>query len=240
MTPWHYGAAVAMIGADDSEALWSDGGFRALVHSDVWDELTAMGRSRVCEPGDVLVRQGDAGTHVVVLLSGLVKVSRCADDGSEVLLAVRGGGEIIGAMAAIDGGASSTTVSALGPCRTRVLVAADFVAFVLAHNLALPLLRHAAAWQRESEQICVELSTLPVSRRLVRMLLRLAQTMGTDAGDAVAVDLGMPQEELARAIGASRSQVAADLARLRAEGILSTGRRRVLLRDRARLRAIDG
>jgi CRP/FNR family transcriptional regulator, cyclic AMP receptor protein len=230
---------VATNGADDNEGLWCDGGLRALVHSEVWSALTARGRPRVYGPGDVLVRQGDLGTHVLVLLDGLVKVARSGDDGSDVLLAVRGGGEVIGAMAAVDGAASSTSVTALGACRTRVLPASDFMAFVGTHDLALPLARHAVAWQRESEQICVELSTLPVSRRLVRILLRLAQTMGTEAGDAVAVDLGMPQEELARAIGASRSQVAADLARLRAEGILSTGRRRVLVRDPARLRAID-
>jgi CRP/FNR family transcriptional regulator, cyclic AMP receptor protein len=55
----------------------------------------------------------------------------------------------------------------------------------------------------------------------------------------VTVDLGLPQEELARAIGASRSQVAADLRRLRREGVVSTGRRRIVILDRDRLRALD-
>lgn len=231
--------AVAWDGEEDSESLWCDGGIRAHVSDEVWCQLASGGRLRVYAAGDVLVRQGDAGACVIVLLDGLVKATRCDEDGTDVLLAIRGSGEIVGEMAVIDASVSSTTVSALSRCRTRVLTAREFMAFVLANNLTLPLLRHAAARRRESEQICVELSTLPVSRRLVRMLLRLVQAMGTHSGDAIAVDIGMPQEELARAIGASRSQVAADLARLRAEGILSTGRRRVLVRDAARLRAID-
>ena len=233
-------AAVAWDGEEDTGSLWCDGGIRAHVSDEVWCELASLGRLRVYEAGDVVVRQGDAGACVIVLLDGLVKATRCDEDGTDVLLAVRGPGEIIGEMAVIDASVSSTTVSALARCRTRVLAAGEFMAFVLANSLPLPLLRHAASPPPEAEQICVELGTLPVSRRLVRTLLRLVQAMGTHAGDAVAVDIGMPQEELARAIGASRSQVAADLARLRAEGILSTGRRRVLVRDAARLRAIDG
>jgi CRP/FNR family transcriptional regulator, cyclic AMP receptor protein len=230
---------VAWDGEEDSESLWCDGGVRAHLPDGVWSALGSRGRHRVYEAGDVLVRQGEAGARVVVLLDGLVKATRCDEYGTDVLLAIRGSGEVIGEMAVIDDGASSTTVSALVRCGTRVLSAEEFMAFVLANNLTLPLLRHAAARRRESERICVELSTLSVSRRLVRMLLRLVQAMGTHAGDAIALDIGMPQEELARAIGASRSQVAADLARLRAEGILSTGRRRVLVRDAARLRAMD-
>jgi CRP/FNR family cyclic AMP-dependent transcriptional regulator len=219
--------------------LWCDGGVRALVSDDVWAALVSGGRQRTYEVGDVVLRQGDGRGHVVVLVDGLVKVARGQEDGGGVLLAIRGPGEIIGGMTVVDAGVSSATVSALVRCRAHVLAADEFMAFVAANDLALPLLRHAAVRQRESEDICVELSTLSVSRRLVRVLLRLAAAMGGRASDTVAVDLGLPQEELARAIGASRSQVAAALARLRADGIVATGRRRVLVRDPARLRALD-
>jgi CRP-like cAMP-binding protein len=221
------------------QRLWCDGGLRAHVSAEVWESLVSRGLHRSYRAGDVIVRQGELGTRVVVLTEGIVKVTRYQADGTEVLLSVRGTGEVIGEMAVFDDGVSSATVSALVRCRARVLPADDFIAFVSANDLALALLRHAVARQREREEICVELSTFPVARRLVRMLLRLAEVMGGHSGDAVAVDLGLPQEDLARAIGASRSQVAADLARLRAEGVLSTGRRRVLVRDPARLRALD-
>ena len=57
--------------------------------------------------------------------------------------------------------------------------------------------------------------------------------------EPVTVDLGLPQEELARAIGASHSQVAAHLQRLRREGVVPTERRRIVILDRDRLRALD-
>lgn len=225
-------------GDSGAEAFWCDGGIRALVPDGVWAALASEGAGRRYETGEVLVAQGYPGARVIVLLEGRVKATRSEPDGTELLLGIRDAGEIIGEMSAL-GGVASATVTALRPCSTRILSAGAFLDFVRGRDLTLAMLRHAAARRRESEQIRVELTTLPVSRRLIRTLLRLMDAIGTPAGDAVAVDLGMPQEELARAIGASRSQLAASMARLRRDGILSTERRRVVIRHPARLRALD-
>jgi len=226
-------------GKGPESSFWCDGGIRALVSTGVWEALASQGVARRYRTGDIVVSQGHTGGRVIVLVDGRVKVTRNELDGTEVLLAIRDAGEIIGEMSALDSSATSATVSALRPCVTRVLAAGDFLSFVRAHDMVEALLRHAAARRRESEQIRVELTTLPVSRRLIRTLLRLTEAMGTPAGGGIAVDLGMPQEELARAIGASRSQLAASLAWLRVQGILSTQRRRVLVHDPVRLRALD-
>jgi CRP-like cAMP-binding protein len=221
--------------------VWCDAGVRSLLSDDVWQQLTSLGRRRTYDTGEQLITEGDSDTHVIVLVDGRVKVTCSEEDGTEVLLSIRGTGDVVGERAAIDQDVRSATVTALRPCSTRVVSARDFFAFVEAHDLTRPLLRLAVARQREGQLIRVELSTLPVSRRLVRTLLRLGDAMGAGTGRAgtVAVDLGMPQEELARAIGASRSQVAACLGRLRREGVVSTGRRRLVILDRERLRALD-
>jgi CRP/FNR family transcriptional regulator, cyclic AMP receptor protein len=221
--------------------VWCDAGVRSLLSDDVWQRLTSLGRRRAYDTGERLITEGGSDTHVIVLVDGRVKVTCNEEDGTEVLLSIRGAGDVVGERAAIDRDVRSATVTALRPCSARVLSADDFFAFVDAHGLERPLLQLAVARQREGQLIRVELSTLPVARRLVRTLLRLGDAMGAGAGPggAVAVDLGMPQEELARAIGASRSQVAAYLGRLRREGIVSTGRRRVVILDRDRLRALD-
>jgi len=183
--------------------------------------------------------EGERDTRVIVLMEGRVKVTCCEEDGTEVLLSIRGAGDVVGERAAIDQRLRSATVTALRRCSTRVLTAGEFMQFIGANDLVHPLLRLSVSRQREGQLIRVELSTLPVGRRLVRTLLRLATALDGRAENAVTVDLGLSQEELARAIGASRSQVAAHLARLRDAGIVSTGHRRIVVLDRARLRDID-
>jgi CRP/FNR family cyclic AMP-dependent transcriptional regulator len=220
-------------------SLWCDGGVRPLVSDDVWASLTSSGSRRTYAAGEVLMSEGGAGTQVIVLIEGRVKVTRHESDGTEVLLAIRGAGEIIGEMAVLDETVASATVTALRSCATRRLPAREFIEFVRSHDLALPMVRYASARRRESDQIRIELSTLPVPRRLVRTLLRLMDAIGTPDEAGIVVDLGVPQEDLAHAIGASRSQVAACLAQLRERGVLKTSRRRVLIVDPEELRSID-
>ncbi len=219
--------------------MWCDAGVRSLLSEDVWQQLTSLGRRRTYDAGERLITEGDTDTHVIVLVAGRVKVTCCEVDGTEVLLAIRGPGDVVGERAAIDHGLRSATVTALRPCSTQVLSADEFFAFVDARDLARQMLHLAIARQREGQLIRVELTTLPVSRRVVRALLRLGDAMQGGASGPVSLDLGIPQEELARAIGASRSQVAAQLGWLRRQGVVSTGRRRVVIHDRDQLRALD-
>ncbi len=219
--------------------VWCDAGMRSLLPADLWASLASQGIGRTYGTGEQLMTEGDADTRVIVLIEGRVKVTCCENDGTQVLLAVRGAGDIVGERAAIDQGVRSATVTALRRCSARVLAAREFMRFVDDHDLAVVMLRLAVARQRESQLIRVEISTLPVLRRLVRTLLRLAEALEGHSGGPVAVDLGIPQDDLAHAIGASRSQVAASLTLLRKAGIVSTGHRRIVVLDPARLRAMD-
>ena len=219
--------------------MWCDAGLRSRLSPKVWESLVSEGVPRTYARGETLILEGEADTRVMVLVEGRVKVTCNQADGTEVLLAIRGAGDIVGEHAAIDKGVRSATVSALRPCRTRVLIAQEFMRFVNRHDLALTMLQLAVARERENQTIRVELSTLSVRRRLVRMLLRLVEALGDPTVGPVVVDLGIPQEELAHAIGSSRGHVAAHLARLRAAGVVMTGRRGIVVRDPARLRAID-
>src|SRR5215472_17265883 len=155
------------------QRVWCDAGVRSLLSEEVRQRLTSLGRKRTYDTGERLITEGDSDTHVIVLVDGRVKVTFSEEDGTEVLLSIRGAGDVVGERAAIDQDVRSATVTALRPCSTRVLSANDFFAFVEAHHLARPLLRLGVARQREGQLIRVELSTLPVSRRLVRTLLRL-------------------------------------------------------------------
>lgn len=97
------------------------------------------------------------------------------------------------------------------------------------------VMRHILMRFREAENLRAEIAELPAGARLTRVLCRLADTVGGDRPV-----LALSQEELARATGLSRSAVAAELAPLRRNGVVITGRGRLTVHDPAELRALAG
>ncbi|WP_075020776.1 Crp/Fnr family transcriptional regulator [Actinomadura madurae] len=77
-----------------------------------WELLVAAGAERRFGAGDVLLRQGDPATHVLLLTAGRVKALMTLPDGQVLLLAVRGPGELLGEIAVLGGGDRSARASA--------------------------------------------------------------------------------------------------------------------------------
>jgi CRP/FNR family cyclic AMP-dependent transcriptional regulator len=185
------------------------------------------------------MRQGDHGGHVLVLTAGRVKVSRAERDGSVMLLAVRGPGQVLGEVSVLDESPRSATVTALDQCRTYLVSATRFRSMIGTFGLQDLILRHMVTMIREGEVIRAELAELPAAQRVIRALVRLGTAAAAD-GQPNGVDLGLSQDDLAAAVGLSRSAVAAELAGLRSLGLVVTGRQRLRIRDLARLRMLSG
>jgi CRP/FNR family transcriptional regulator, cyclic AMP receptor protein len=179
------------------------------------------------------MRQGEPPTHVLALVGGRVKVLRVSPDGNVLVLAIRGPGELLGDISVLGDEDRSATVIAVDRCETRIIPADRFLFLVRSLGLEAELLRHAMSRIREAEAWRAELATLPAGPRLVRTLLRLAAP-----GPAMSADVGLDQTELGQAAGLSRSTVAVELARLREQGIIATARRRIVITDLPRLRAL--
>nr|MDT0665307.1 Crp/Fnr family transcriptional regulator [Micromonospora sp. DSM 115978] len=168
-----------------------------------------------------------------LLLSGRVKVVAVTDNGYETLLALRGPGDVVGEMAAVDGGTRSATVTALEPVTGVAVPVAAFRAFVRARPAAAAaLLGMLADRLRESDRARAGFGAYGTAVRLARRLLGLADAHGRVAADGtVALEVGLTQQDLAASIGASRESVGRDLALFDALGIVSRRRRPIVIAD---------
>jgi CRP/FNR family transcriptional regulator, cyclic AMP receptor protein len=206
-------------------------GLGAALPLQAWSELLARGTMRRHRAGSVLLRQGTPGSYVLALAEGQVMVTRIEASGEELALAIRGPGEVLGDVAALDQTPRSATVTALIPCTVHAATSEQLSALIQRHGAADAMARHAFARLREAERARFEIEAFPVAQRLARALVRLTASCTGDG-------LGLSQEQLARLIGASRNAVVAALAELRAQGIIATSRRRLIIRDPAALRGI--
>lgn len=166
-------------------------------------------------------------------MAGRVKALLTLPDGEVLLLAVRGPGEILGEIAVLGGEGRSATVIAVDACVTRVLAADRFRVLLRSSGAEAELLRRAMRRLREGEAWRAETAALPAGPRVVRALLRLAVPGGSGP-----LDVGLGQLEIGQAVGLSRGVVAAELARLRELGVVSTERGRTVIIDPPRLRAL--
>jgi CRP/FNR family transcriptional regulator, cyclic AMP receptor protein len=215
-----------------------------------WRELTPtenlalqrIGTSRRFVRGDVVFREDDPATHVMILRSGYLKVSRHNNHGFEFVLAFRGPGDIVGERAGFDLVSRSATVCALGRVDALVVPAGRFAAFLATNpNASRALHRVLARRLVEADLSRVASGASTVAQQVAALLLRLTELYGERAPDG-GVQLGLPlsQEDLAGCLGVSRRAVARAMENWRSRGLVLTGRRKVVVRDAAALRRIAG
>jgi CRP-like cAMP-binding protein len=214
------------------------GGFVASLDPEARAALLALGRVRRYRRGAMLVVQGARDDAVFVLLDGRVKVVVDTADGREVVLAVRGAGDLLGEFEALDPDLDGRDASnvVLEPVECRVFSADDFRRFLVAHpGAALELLRVTISRLRTADKRRIEATALDASHRLARYLVERA-----DAQRDPELDIALTQVELASLIASSRESVVRALAALRARGFIETSRRRITVRDLDGLRAYAG
>ncbi|MEV0120511.1 Crp/Fnr family transcriptional regulator [Streptomyces sp. NPDC050703] len=188
---------------------------RALVSCEEWAGLTRY-RIQTYLPGRALLRQGERATHVLVLVSGLVKVVRVDRDGRQRLLAFRGPGEILGEMALQCGGVRLAYVWAMNECKASVVPAVEFQHFVHEHRLAYPLAVMASSRLREQ----TEVHDGAVHERLAVALLRLVEVSGGLRS------FSLTREDLAQHIDVGRKAVSKALDQL-GPGRVRAGKSRI-------------
>lgn len=200
--------------------------------------MLALGTTRDYAPSTVLLREGERGAHVLVLVKGLVKVTATSPEGHLSLLAIRTAGDLVGELASMDNEPRIATVTAAGSVRARVVSQAEFRRYLTRHpDVALAVSGSVGAKLRWATRRRIDFSAHDVHVRLARVLIELATTYGIKG------EIGVPlsQPELAALVGAAEPTVHRALAYLRKEDIVATGYRRVVVRDHARLEAVaDG
>lgn len=196
------------------------------------DDLTALGRRRTLKRATTLFTEGDTSDRVVIIESGRIKISYFTEDGREVVLAVRGPGELLGEFSAIDGEPRSATATALDDAEVLVISAEDFRSFVRERSSsAFALLELVVARIRDADRKRIEFAAYDTVGRVARRLVEMAERFGTPDERGTKIDLPLSQDELAGWTGASREAVSKALQHLRGRGWIETGRRNIIVLD---------
>ncbi|MCA1184975.1 MULTISPECIES: Crp/Fnr family transcriptional regulator [unclassified Saccharopolyspora] len=200
-------------------------GFRALLGDRRWAALVGSGVRRNHRAGEYLLRQNDRGGHLFALISGRVKVL-AGLDGSQVLLSLRGAGDLVGEMAARGNSRRMASVQALDACTSCVLKRAEFDRFLHDHGAHGLLSDYLVGKLSETVPYQVQQFHFGPLQRVARLCFEVHSL--ADARQPDRARIPFSQEALAQALGMARSTVAEQIAVLRSSGALGPGPRLVV------------
>jgi len=206
--------------------------FLPALSPDERDALRGPSIVRSFARGAALFHERQAADRVLVLLEGCVKLTSLSDSGKEVVLAIRGPGDLLGELAAIDGEPRSATATALEPVTAMSIPASDFQRFLQQHpRVALTLLKVVTRRLRDADRKRVEFASEDSMTRVAGRIVELSERFGDEVAQGLEIDLPISQEELAGWTGCSRDSVVNALQAMRGLGWIETHRRRIVVRD---------
>ncbi|MEV6605701.1 Crp/Fnr family transcriptional regulator [Kutzneria sp. NPDC051319] len=192
--------------------------------------LLAGGVRRKFGADEVLIREDDPSDFLHVIVDGWVRVSTLLEDGRELVYALRGPGDVLGELAALHGWERTASVRSVEPTTVVQLTAQQFQGVLRSRpEIGIAVIKSLAVRLREAEGARVVSVELDISHRLARHLARLMEERGRTTVEGIEIDTPFTQEEIANQLGASRRAVARAMAMLRSRGVLSTGRRRIVV-----------
>ena len=183
---------------------------------------------RKLEPEDILFLAGEGAERVYMLESGVLKFTARDGEGTETILGLAIEGDLVGEVAAVDGGAQPLDAIAATDC-TIVGFETELLQELVEGNNAAALelakmLAHKTRWLASA---ALERTSGEVPQRLAGRLLDLADLLGRMHGGTIELELPLAQKDLGRLAGMCRESACKAMREFQAQGLLEYRGRRL-------------
>lgn len=200
------------------------------------DEIKGLSQTLEVPRGEIVFSPEDEAESIYLIREGKIKLSKVADDGKEITLAVLQEGDLFGEVSAFDSGIHGHFAEALEDATLAAISRPDFANLVRRNpEFALIVIHALADRTRRAELQIEDLVFRSVPARVASVLVRLAQEHGRVGPRGVTIDLRLTHQEIANMVGATRETVTNVLNDLRAEGMIEVEHKRVRILDQEAL-----
>lgn len=199
-------------------------------------EIVSHARSISYPTGREMMAQGEEGDALLILLSGVARISMMAANGREIVLDYAEAGEVLGEIAMIDGGLRTASVHAFTDCSALRLSRAGFLDAITRYpSLAMRIMQALARRLRQTNLTVEAERAYTSGPRLARFLLRLMIGESHAADGSAELRLALSQGELGNFAGMSREQINRQLSAWVEGGIVALNHGKVTILDREAL-----
>jgi CRP/FNR family cyclic AMP-dependent transcriptional regulator len=182
--------------------------------------------------GAAILRCGDRGSGMIILLAGRARVSLVSEEGKEVTLAVLSQGEVLGELSLLDDQEVSADVTAQEDCTLMQIERAQFLDLLRRNSdLCFRLMAVLSRRVRRTNAALEDMALLDLPSRLGRLLGRLAKDCGRPVQRGTRIEVKLSQKDLSTLVGASREKVNKQLRQWEESGFLSKDNGRMVVVD---------
>lgn len=212
--------------------------FEAVSHSPFLNGLSSRERKTVIDSarpchikqGEYFFHQGEQATHFYIIASGQVKLTQINPDGHQVIMSYFGPGDGLGIIVVLSQMPYPLAAEAVEDCHAlswdREITYELMLQFPkLALNGMELIAKHFANLQNRFH----EMVTQRVEQRVARTILQLVRQFGKKVDNGVLIDMSLSRQDLAEMTGTNLYNVSRILSKWEQDGIVKTGRKRVVL-----------
>jgi CRP-like cAMP-binding protein len=188
--------------------------------------------------GAIIFEQDQPCERAHAVLSGRVRIAQSDADGGQLLVRFIGPGETYGTMGLFSGQRYPAQATAAVDCVEISWAEAALRGLIERHpQIAINILKVAAARLRDIEIRLRESNTQRVERRIAHTILRLA-AKGGQGDESSQIDFPLSRKDIADMCGATVHTVSRTLTQWENEGWVSTNQQRLTLLNPAQIRRL--
>ncbi len=192
--------------------------------------LLERGILRSIEEGGFFFFQGDPAEYLYVLIAGRAKLMQSSTAGQQVNLRTISEWQMFGALGAIRADAIYPATAQALEASTALAIESAFWRDMMQSRsyLSFDLMELMTGYIQEMQERYRELATEKVERRIARSILRLTAQLGVKNADGN-IELAFTRQDLAEMSGTTIFTVSRVLSEWERNGLVKTGRERVVL-----------
>lgn len=203
------------------------------------EQVNKRFHARGYDEGQTIFFSGDRASHLYVVASGQVRLMQHSRSGKDVLLDLLTPGEFFGTLTpGIEQQYGETAQAQVATC-VLTIGADDFRDLMATYpDIALSVLDLTAERLQSAQDMVRQLSAHPVEQRIAAVLLNLADKLGEPHPQGILIQTPLSREDLAQMTGTTPESASRTMSQWQKEGLVSSGRRWVAIKEREQLAAI--
>lgn len=203
--------------------------FRGLQPDAVLD-IALAGKVKRVAKGSTVFERGAPADRLFVLLQGRVKAIQSTPDGQQVTARFLNPGDPFGCVVLMAAG--TYPVTALAEVDSLVAGWNATLMMRFAHQypkIAMNALQYVGAQLRDTQTRLQEAITEHIERRIAHALLRLVGQSGRKTAEGIEINFPISRQDIAEITGSRLFTVSRTLSKWQRDGIVKSGRRRIMV-----------